>query len=317
MDVAWSGARAVVTGAAGFVGEHLVQHLAADGATVVGVDRRPGPGAPGTHLRADLGHTELHPGARAALAEADVVFHLVGATPAGTDPEAGGSLGRDDAGAAATVLAAHTAPRPTRRAHARTRSTAGPAAWPAGSDRRTSTTRSSHGAPRRGRRSSSSGCAATPGRRRSRHGGPAVHGPRPRHGVVGARRVGLGCPPRDAGADRRGRGALPRRRRRPPGRAAADRDRAAAHHRCGEPGHRHTSRRRRAARCRGASRGPRDRRRPRAVLARGSAADTCADTERLAALVGRVPVTDVDDLVRARIGAGVDLHSQVVSANMA
>jgi nucleoside-diphosphate-sugar epimerase len=47
------------------------------------------------------------------------------------------------------------------------------------------------------------------------------------------------------------------------------------------------------------------------------AADSCADTERLAALVGRVPTTEVDNLVRARIGAGVDLHSQVVSANMA
>ena len=46
-------------------------------------------------------------------------------------------------------------------------------------------------------------------------------------------------------------------------------------------------------------------------------ADTCADTERLAALIGWVPATDADDLVRARLGAGADLHSQVVSANMA
>jgi nucleoside-diphosphate-sugar epimerase len=45
--------------------------------------------------------------------------------------------------------------------------------------------------------------------------------------------------------------------------------------------------------------------------------DTCADTERLSALIGWVPSTDADDLVRARLGVGADLHSQVVSANMA
>src|SRR3954470_9174560 len=99
MDDTWSGARAVVTGAAGCLGEHLVAHLVNEGAEVTGIDREPGRSPSGAQLQVDLGHRVADPSARAALQGADVVFHLAGA---GT---ACASRHRDDAGAAAAVLA--------------------------------------------------------------------------------------------------------------------------------------------------------------------------------------------------------------------
>ena len=82
MDAAWSGARAVVTGAAGYLGAHLVDHLAGGGAAVTGIDRDPA-GAAGAQLRIDLGHSEADPAARSVLRDADVVFHLAGTGTAG------------------------------------------------------------------------------------------------------------------------------------------------------------------------------------------------------------------------------------------
>lgn len=61
--------RAVVTGAAGFVGRHLVAALAADGRSVIGIDRRPGSDVTAELLDEDL---------LARFAGAEVVFHLAG-----------------------------------------------------------------------------------------------------------------------------------------------------------------------------------------------------------------------------------------------
>lgn len=65
----------VVTGAAGFIGRHLVARLVGEGQRVVTVDRLPGP--PGaSHLQADL--ADAGPRLAALLADADAVFHLAG-----------------------------------------------------------------------------------------------------------------------------------------------------------------------------------------------------------------------------------------------
>lgn len=66
----------VVTGAAGFIGAHLVARLLRDGHTVVGIDRRGGipPGA--TTLLGDLSVPDAR--MREALAQAGTVFHLAG-----------------------------------------------------------------------------------------------------------------------------------------------------------------------------------------------------------------------------------------------
>lgn len=65
----------VVTGAAGFIGQHTVAALVAAGHDVVGVDRRETPGCT-TALRHDL--VTRHDHVRTALREADAVIHLAG-----------------------------------------------------------------------------------------------------------------------------------------------------------------------------------------------------------------------------------------------
>lgn len=95
----------VVTGAAGFIGSHLVERLSRDGHRVVGIDRRPARMARDgvEHLVADLSG----PGdaARTALREADAVFHLAGCPGVRTpDPGVARRRWRDNVVAGAVVL---------------------------------------------------------------------------------------------------------------------------------------------------------------------------------------------------------------------
>lgn len=101
----------VVTGAAGFVGQHLVGHLCALGHRVVAVDRRPCSGLPTavTSVVADLVEADL----AGLLRDADAVFHL--AARAGVRdprPDIERLRHRDNVLATAAVLAAAPAAVP-------------------------------------------------------------------------------------------------------------------------------------------------------------------------------------------------------------
>ena len=76
---------AVVTGAAGFIGSHLVERLGRDGLHVIGIDRRPPVTSTGSHVRADLSEPDDH--VRGALREADIVYHLAGCPGVRDDAE--------------------------------------------------------------------------------------------------------------------------------------------------------------------------------------------------------------------------------------
>jgi nucleoside-diphosphate-sugar epimerase len=100
--------KAVVTGAAGFIGGHVVARLAGEGHQVVGIDRLPAPaGAAGAHLRLDLADPPNAEPLADALREADAVFHLAGRGGVrDTGPDVAAHRRRDNGLAAAAVLAA-------------------------------------------------------------------------------------------------------------------------------------------------------------------------------------------------------------------
>jgi nucleoside-diphosphate-sugar epimerase len=96
----------VVTGAAGFIGSHLVEALAANGHEVVGIDRRAGvPVAARHEIIADLASASAVVGD--VLAEADAVWHLAGCSGVRTTgPDVEARRHRDNVVAGANVLAA-------------------------------------------------------------------------------------------------------------------------------------------------------------------------------------------------------------------
>jgi nucleoside-diphosphate-sugar epimerase len=292
----------------------LLRHLADEDVAVTAVDRRPVDRAVDAHLRVDLGHCEADARVRAALQVADVVFHLAGADRSGSNR---GSQHRDDAGSAAAVLA--LAPADVPLVVVTSDEVYGGACTVSGR------IRPSHEhdplLPRSARARSKMLVERLCAHRRATGGlvtvvrpftvlGPGDEGPTvldewawaARHGtpihlpeavahhrdVVDVRQVGpalLGIAGRPE-TDVVNLGT---------GRPLGLRELVDA-----------------VARAVG---------RPVAVGASPGShelpVDSCADTERLAALIGWVPSTDPDDLVRARLGSRADLHSQVVSANMA
>jgi nucleoside-diphosphate-sugar epimerase len=313
MDAAWSGARAVVTGAAGFLGGHLVGHLAAEGATVIGIDRRAVDGA-AIAVRADLGHGDADLRVRDALHGADVVFHLAGASRSGAGD---GSRHRDDSGSAATVLALTPADVPL--VVLTSDDVYGGACTAAGRIRpshehdpllpRTAAARSKVLVERLCARRRAGGGLVTVVRPFTVLG-PGADGPTMLDEWAWAARQGM--PIRLAEAAEHHRDVVDVRQVAPAlAGIAADPDADVVNLGTGRPlalrdlidavG-------RAVGRAVTVEAGP------------GSPAlpvDTCADTERLAGLLGWVPATDADDLVRACLEVGADLHSQVVSANMA
>jgi nucleoside-diphosphate-sugar epimerase len=104
---ALTGVRTVVTGSAGFIGAHLVRELIGRGAEVVGLDRRyPSDDLPGTHFTVELTGSLDRSTVADALRDADMVFHLAGRGGVrDVGPEVALARRRDNAGAAANVLA--------------------------------------------------------------------------------------------------------------------------------------------------------------------------------------------------------------------
>jgi UDP-glucose 4-epimerase len=92
----------VVTGAAGFIGSHLVAELRRRGAHVVGVDRRPG-----AEVLADLADPVSAAGALDLVRDAEAVFHLAGAGGVRLDgPDAEAAWWRSNVETTEAVLAA-------------------------------------------------------------------------------------------------------------------------------------------------------------------------------------------------------------------
>ncbi len=98
----------VVTGAAGFIGAHLVTALAGRGYRVAGIDRRRGvPAAAAVAVTADLADVGAGDGVDDLLRAADAVFHLAGhAGVRGSGAAVEAQRRRDNVDAGRRVLAA-------------------------------------------------------------------------------------------------------------------------------------------------------------------------------------------------------------------
>lgn len=96
----------VVTGAAGFIGGHLVEALVGAGHDVVGIDRRPVAARPGLRpLRCDLAAPDAE--TLRVLGSAGMVFHLAGRPGVrDTSPGVDAARVRDNVDATRTVVAA-------------------------------------------------------------------------------------------------------------------------------------------------------------------------------------------------------------------
>ncbi len=313
------GARAVVTGSAGFVGTHLVHELAGRGADVVGIDRRaPRPYSPGVHHRLELTDPGAHDELAHELGCADLVFHLAGrAGVRDCGPDVDSARRRDNGLAAVAVLG--LTPATTPLLVTSSSSVYGGAPTVHGEPIPSQETDPVH--PRGGYARSKVLVERLCAQRRARGGLVTVARP---FTVVGPGQrpdmaVSLWLEAALEGRPAHVLGSLERRRDmtdvRQVARALADL--------AGRPDldvvNVGTGRTVRLGEVLAAVVGAVER--PVEIVVEPAPheepAVTCADTTRLREVIGWAPRTDLDDLVRAQVAARADLHSQVVSANMA
>jgi nucleoside-diphosphate-sugar epimerase len=311
--------RAVVTGAAGFIGRHLVERLAAGGVDVVGIDRRrAAPGAPGTHLTMELGARADAARLREAVVAADVVFHLAGrggVRDSGADVAA--ERRRDNGLAAAAVLGATPASTPIVLTSSS--SVYGGARTVGG--RVVPSHECDPVMPRGGYARSKVFVERLCARRRARGGLVTVvrpftvTGPGQRPDMAVSRWLRAAA----NGVPLQVIGSLDRRRDVTDVRQVAIALADLAAHPDLEVVNLGTGTTVTLGELLGAVGRAVGRSLPVEIapVPREDPGATCADTRRLAAALGWVPFTDLDDLVAAQLRAGTDLHSRGVSANMA
>ncbi len=309
----------MVTGAAGFVGRHLVGVLARQGAEVVGIDRRPAaPGTPGEHHVVALDASGARDRLRGLVAGADVVFHLAGAegSRSGVGDAAAVTRRRDNGLAAAAVLGATPTTVPLVVASSATvyggARAVGPVLVPSVED----DPLMPRGADARSKVFVERLCA----RRRARDGAVTVVRP---FSVVGA-----GAGPDSAvsrwlraarnGVPARVLGSLDRRRDLIDVHDVATALTVLAAHPELDVVNLGTGRARAVGELLAAVERAVGRPIPVEVAPGGrhEPAATCADTTRLVRAVGPVPAVDLDAVVVAQLRAEADLHSGSVSANM-
>jgi nucleoside-diphosphate-sugar epimerase len=313
------GARAVVTGAAGFIGSHLVGELAARGADVVGIDRRAARSlAPVEHRRLELTDPAAHDELAHELAHADLVFHLAGrAGVRDCGPDVDSARRRDNG--LATVAVLGLTPATTPLLVTSSSSVYGGARLLHGEPVPSLETDPLH--PRGGYARSKVLVERLCSKRRARGGLVTVARP---FTVVGPGQrpdmaVSLWLEAAFDGRPAHVLGSLERRRDmtdvRQVARALAD----LSAHPDVDVVNVGTGRPVRLGDVLSAVVGAVGR--PVEIVvepaSREEPAVSCAGTDRLRQVLGWVPRTDLDDLVRAQVAFRADLHSQVVSANMA